>query len=115
MKGRPLGTNYAVHLLGTNVTAQCSLPTTNKTVHICAPANGSSVTSPVQFSASAFDSSARVTSMTIYLDNVKVYSVASNQLATSLSIASGTHKVTIKAWDATGASFRSAIMFTVRS
>jgi phospholipase C len=115
MKGLLLSTALVVFSLGTFAAAQCSLPSTNKTVHICSPSNGSTVTSPVSFSASAFDSSARVTAMAIYLDNVKVYTVSSNQLSTSLSIAEGTHNVTIKAWDATGASFSSAIKFTVSS
>ena len=113
MKGHPVGTIIAVLLLGTFASAQCALPTTNKTVHICSPTSGSTVSSPVNFSASANDTSARVTSMAIYLDNVKVYTVASNQLSTSLSIAGGSHNVTIKAWDATGASFSSAIKLTV--
>lgn len=95
--------------------AQCSLPTVSKTVHICAPTAGSTVSSPVTFSASAYDASAKVTAMVIYLDNAKVYTTSSNQLNTSLTVATGTHNVTIKAWDATGASFSSALSFTVGS
>jgi len=101
--------------MGAVAVAQCSLPTVSKTVHICAPANGATVTSPVAFSASAFDTSANVTAMAIYLDSVKVYTASSNQINTSLTIAAGTHKATIKAWDATGAVFSAATSFTVGS
>jgi phospholipase C len=93
--------------------AQCSLSATNKTVHICAPTLGSTVASPVTFSASANDTSARVTSMAIYLDSVKVFTVSSNQLNTSLTVPTGTHNATIKAWDATGAVFSAGTSFTV--
>jgi phospholipase C len=99
--------------LGAMASAQCSLSATNKTIHICAPTSGSTVTSPVAFSASANDTSSRVTSMAIYLDSAKVFTVASNQLSTSLTIPSGTHNATIKAWDATGAVFSAATSFTV--
>src|SRR4051812_10854912 len=101
--------------LGAMASAQCSLSATNKTIHICAPTPGSTVTSPVTFSASANDTSARVTSMAIYLDSVKVFTVASNQLNTSLTVASGTHNATIKAWDSTGAVFSASSSFTVGS
>jgi phospholipase C len=104
---------FLTFALGALGTAQCALSTTNKTVNICAPASGASVTSPVQFSASANDTSANVTAMAIYLDSTKVFSTASNQLSTSLAVAVGSHHLTIKAWDAAGAVFSASSTFTV--
>lgn len=115
IKARSTCILFLTFLFSAMAAAQCSLPTVSKTVHICAPTSGATVSSPVTFSASAFDSAARVTAMAIYLDNVKVYTVNSNQLNTSLAIATGTHTAVIKAWDASGASFSSSVKFTVGS
>ncbi len=112
-RNRILLTTLVILALSAISAAQCALSSTNKTVHICSPASGATVASPVQFSASANDTSAKVTAMAIYLDGTKVYSTASNQLSTSLTVAAGTHKLTVKAWDAAGAVFSTTENFTV--
>src|SRR3569832_2267248 len=106
---------FLAFLFSAIAAAQCSLPTVSKTVNICAPTSGATVSSPVAFSASAFDSSAKVSAMAIYIDNVKVYTVNSNQLNTSLPIAAGAHTAVIKAWNTTGATFSSTVKFTAGS
>ncbi len=86
--------------------------TTNRTVSICSPLNGSTVSSPVTVSATANDSSA-VTALQVYLDYTKVYEVTNTKtLTTSLSMASGTHRLTVQAKDASGY-FKSTINFSV--
>ena len=91
----------------------CAGGSTNRTVTICTPANNSTVTSPVHVTAAATDSAA-VSSMQIYQDGTKVYQVAANSIDTSLSMAAGPHKLTIKAWDVTGA-FSSTVYVSVSS
>lgn len=90
----------------------CTASTVNRTVTICSPANAATVSSPVHFVAKTTDSSL-VSSMVIYIDSVKVYSVGSGSLDTSLNVAAGSHHLTIKAWDSTG-SFSASETFAVQ-
>ncbi|HEY6348570.1 MAG TPA: alkaline phosphatase family protein [Candidatus Angelobacter sp.] len=76
-------------------------------VTVCAPASGSTDASPVQFVASA-KSSAPITAMRIYVDNVSKYLTFSGSLNTSLALSSGTHFVVVQAWDSTGAVFKNS-------
>jgi len=88
----------------------CSATTTGVTV--CSPAAGSSAASPVRFTAAA-KSTARITAMRIYIDNVSVYHTTSASLDTSLAVATGSHHVVVQAWDSTGAVFKNARTITV--
>ncbi len=99
------------------LSATCSLSTTSPSVNICAPINGSTVTSPVQVSASANDTAHPVVAMKAYLDYnaVAVASSTANQLSTTLSTAAGSHHLTVTAWDSSGASFKTSINFSVSS
>ncbi len=92
----------------------CTLSTTNPSVTICTPANNSTVVSPVHVNAGSTDSYT-VTAMQIYLDGTKVYQNALNYIDTSLTIASGTHKMTVKGWDSAGRSFSQTIYISVGS
>ena len=71
------------------------------TVTVSSPTSGSTVGSPVAFTASA-TSSHPVTFMRIYVDNVSVYGIAAASLKTSVSMAAGAHNVTVQAWDSVG-------------
>jgi phosphatidylinositol-3-phosphatase len=100
------------------VVAQIQSPaaTTVGTVTITSPANGATVSSPVQFVASGKASAGKFTkSMQIFVDNVSVYSVKASTLNKSLSLASGAHNVVIKAWDNTGVSYQASRSITVGS
>ena len=92
--------------------AQCTLNSTNPSVTICSPANGATVTSPVQVIAGTTDSST-VTLMQVYVDGVKVYEVHGNTLSTSLSVATGTHRLTVQAYDSSNRVFNTPINITV--
>ncbi len=59
--------------------------TVNQTVKICAPANGSTVASPVQYSAGALDTTHPITGMVLYVDSVKKASSTSAHLTAALS------------------------------
>jgi len=76
-------------------------------VKVCAPISGSTVDSPVRFTAAA-KSTLPITAMRIYIDNVSAYSASAANLDTSLAVASGTHNVVVQAWDTSGAVFKSS-------
>ncbi len=74
-------------------------------VTISSPAPGSTSTSPVHFVASA-SSSAPISSMQIYVDNVSVFMTNSSSLDTLVTMSAGSHNVVVQAWDSTGAVFK---------
>jgi hypothetical protein len=85
----------------------------NRTVVICAPANNSTVTSPVSIVAQATDSKT-ITQTQIYIDGVKKYQIAGGRVNTSLPLAAGTHRIAVLAQDSAG-SFESVVHVTVSS
>ncbi len=94
--------------------AACTLNPASPSVTICTPANGATVTSPVQVVAGTTDTAHTVTAMIVYVDNVQVYEVKANQLSTSLTLTNGKHNITVNAWDSGGGSaFRSSTTVTV--
>jgi hypothetical protein len=72
---------------------------------ISSPQNGQNVPASVHFVASA-TSTYNITAMSIYIDGVKKYHVYASQLDTYLTVSSGGHSVSVKAWDASGRLFR---------
>jgi hypothetical protein len=97
---------------GTTSTGPCSV-STNRTVKICSPASGSTVTSPVHVLAGVRSDSG-VTAAQIYVDGTKVYQggAGTTTVDQSLTLSSGSHKITVKGWDSTG-SFSSSETITV--
>ena len=83
-----------------------------RTVTASAPINNSSLHSPVQVVASAY-SGAKVSAMWIYVDSTVAYKTSLSSLNTYVSMSKGTHTITLKAWDATGALFTSAVKVNV--
>jgi hypothetical protein len=90
----------------------CSVPTTAG-VHICKPAAGSTVTSPVAISAAANGGTAKISAMKAYIDSKLVASSTSGTLSGSATEAAGTHKLTVNAWNTAGKLFQSTATFTV--
>jgi hypothetical protein len=83
-------------------------------VTICTPANGATESSPVQVSAVAADTN-QVKYMQIYLDGVKAFEeTTSSSFSTSLSMSSGSHRLTVQAGDSTGFIFKTTINITVQ-
>ena len=73
-------------------------------VNVSSPGNGATVSSPVQFVASAAAVNGRVIdAMRIYVDSNSDYTVAASNLKTSLALSNGVHNLSIQAWDNTGA------------
>lgn len=91
------------------------ISTVDRTVKICAPAAGSAVPSPVQFSAAALDNEHPVTAMTLYVDSVSSAKSSSKTLSASVPLANGNHAVVIRAWDSSGFFFSSSETITVGS
>jgi hypothetical protein len=84
-------------------------------VSVSSPANGSTVSSPVHFVASATTScSAGVSSMGIYTANsVLAYKVSGATLNTYLTLSNGTYNTVVQEWDKCGGASKTAITITV--
>jgi len=86
-------------------------------VTVSSPSSGSSVGSPVHFVAQATSSSSStpITSMRIYVDNASVYVAAAKSIDTNVTIANGSHSITVQAWDSAGHVYKSAFSITVQT
>ncbi len=88
--------------------------TTPTGVSVTSPVNGSTVTSPVSYVATATTSCSKgVASMGIYVNNQKLYVVAGNSMNTQLAIPAGTQHTTVEEWDRCGGAATAHIVLTV--
>ncbi len=94
--------------------APCTLSTVDPSVTICTPANGATVSSPVNIVAGVTDSSP-IIGMAIYVDNVLVTKQYVSEISASVSMSSGSHYVVVQAWDQAGNIPKTAINITVSS
>ena len=101
-----------VSTLNVTASSSCSAPS-SAGVHICSPASGSSVSSPVKVQATA-TVSGTIASTQLWIDGVKKYSTASKSLNTSISLAAGTHRFAVIAINTTGQKWESAVNATVK-
>ena len=72
------------------------------TVTIKTPTTGSNVSTSVQVSASATSSQA-ITLTQVYIDGVKKYETKGASVSTTLSLSTGSHRLTVQSYDASGA------------
>ena len=80
----------------------CILSSTIPSVTICSPAPGATVVSPLLIAAGATNDHS-ISAMAVYVDGTKRFTIFNNShFDTKLNVAAGTHKVTVKAWDALG-------------
>lgn len=86
---------------------------TTSGVTMTSPVNGSTVSNPVKVSATA-TSNVAISYMQVYVDGIKVYQVYSNTLNTSLTLATGSRKVTVQAKDANGIYYKQTAYITVQ-
>lgn len=85
-------------------------------VTVTSPTSGATVSSPAHFVASATSStSAKISSMMIYVDNKAMYTVYSNHLDKYLSLSTGGHTAVIKSWNTSGMSYTHTVSFNVGS
>ncbi len=87
--------------------------TVDKTVKICTPASGATVSSPVTFTAAARDTAHTITAMIMYIDSVQKAKSTTASLTAILSLPAGKHAIVIRAWDSTGFFFSSSESITV--
>ena len=85
----------------------------DRTVKICAPANGATVTSPAHVQASITNSSRQINAVQIYVDGVLSFDDGFTQFEDAhLDMSRGKHRITVKAWDSAGP-FSQSVMITV--
>jgi len=90
--------------------------TSNAGVAIASPSSGATVSSPVQFVASATAPSGRVIdAMRIYVDSSNAYTVGAASINTAVAMAPGVHSISMQAWDNTGAVYVENMSVTVGS
>src|ERR1700761_6420449 len=87
------------------------------TVTVSSPSAGSTVTSPVSYSATATTSTCAkgVASMGIYVNNKLTYTVKGSSLSTSLSLAPGAEHTVVEEWDKCGGATYTTINLTATS
>ncbi len=103
--------SIVVNVSGSSST--CTAPTTQGAINICSPAAGSTVSSPVHISAAINDANSSYSGAKAYVDGTSVYSTTSKSIDTNVSLAAGTHKLTIKYWEGS-TSFYKSETFTVQ-
>jgi PKD repeat protein len=86
--------------------------TTQASVTICTPINGTTVEFPVRVTAAAY-SPHTITRTELWVGSVKKYQVAGDRLDTMLEIGSGMHRLTVVAVEPTAALFKSSINIVV--
>jgi Bacterial Ig domain len=91
-----------------------AVPSVAQTVTISQPANNSTVSSSVQVVAKASDSNG-IKYTQVYIDGYAKYTVYSNYVNTTLTLSSGTHRVTVQATDMLGNHGKSTVYVTVSS
>ena len=91
----------------------CSAPFTNS-VHVCSPVSSSTVTSPVNCTATA-KISGTLARMEIWVDGVKKYSESTSlHESTSIALPAGTHKFTFNAINTAGTKWATSVFAAVQ-
>jgi hypothetical protein len=91
----------------------CSAPT-SAGVHICSPASGSSVSSPVLVEATS-KVTGTIVSTQLWVDGVKNFNApGSTTLTTSVSLAAGSHRFAVIATNTSGQKWESTVTATVK-
>jgi phospholipase C len=87
------------------------------TVTVSSPANGSTVSSPVKFAATAASASCAkgVSAMGIYVNNTLSYKVSASSLSTSLALSTGVQHVVVQEWDGCNGSSTASLTLMVKS
>ena len=98
-----LGSSLPAH-----AAAPCTLNTANPSVTVCTPAPNALVQSLVHVTAGTTDSNT-VTTVQIYVDNKLYTHVNAASIDAFVNLPVGNHLITVQAWDATGAAFKSNV------
>jgi FG-GAP-like repeat len=110
--GNHYDTSSMFKVVASATTTTCSAPTTSG-VKVCSPANGATVTSPVNISAAANGGGRSITAMRAYVDGVLKGSSSAGSLNAQVAEAVGSHTLTVNAWNSAGTLFTSKSTFSV--
>jgi phospholipase C len=98
----------------TPITVTVAGPTNPTAVTVNSPANGATVSSPVNFVASATTScTAGIAATGIYVNGALAYKVSASSLNTSLALSAGTYSVSVQEWDNCGSAAKTPLTITV--
>ncbi len=86
-------------------------------VVVSSPANNSTVSSPVTFSATATTAACAkgIAAIGVYVDNTLAYSTNGAVLQTSLNLSTGLHNTVVQAWDSCGGAIKTPVTITVQA
>jgi phospholipase C len=85
-------------------------------VTVSTPANGSTVTSPVHYVASASTTcSSGVAAMGVWINNSLIYKVNGNSLSTGIALNPGSYSTVVQEWDHCGGASHADILINVTS
>jgi hypothetical protein len=90
----------------------CANPSVSTAISICAPASGSTVTSPVHVSAVG---GSAITFMEVWVDGNKPFQTSGNHVDTDLILATGSHTMTIYGRNSSGVVGKATETFSVGS
>jgi hypothetical protein len=103
---------FGSQTLTLHVTASCA---SGVCVTVTSPAAGSTVASPVRFTASASSASGNpITGFAVYSDNQNVYQNHIGSLDAWVILPFGNHSIYIRAWDSSGA-YGTSLTFTINA
>lgn len=98
--------------LNTTQPRPCS-PPSSAGVAVCSPESGSTATSPVRINASAKGATHPISAMKAYVDSKLVGFASSSNLDVTVSETSGSHRLTVNAWDSSGKLYQAKLSFNV--
>jgi hypothetical protein len=93
-------------LLNATPQATCTAGTVSPSITECQPIDYTYTTSPLHVTARSTDTGHKVTTMQVYINNQLYLSQPTNYLNYSVTLPPGDYFVSTKAWDNTGANFR---------
>lgn len=97
------------------ISAAAPVSTTTTGVKVSNPLPGATVTSPAYVTATATTvSTAHITAMKVYVDGVARYSTSYSNFKTFVSMTSGSHKLTVQAWDSAGNIYKNSMTVTAK-
>ncbi|HLK09198.1 MAG TPA: VCBS repeat-containing protein, partial [Candidatus Angelobacter sp.] len=84
-------------------------------VHVCSPASGATVPSPVAINSAAAGGSFPIVAIKAYIDGTQVAATETNTMRTSVAKAAGNHQLAVNAWDSNDKVYQTIVNFTVGS
>ena len=105
--------SQSITLKGTGTPIGACSPPSSAGVHICIPISDSTVSSPVKVEAAA-KVTGTISTLQLWLDGAKRYTVFSDTFSKSVSLAAGTHRFAIVAVNKAGKKWERAVYATVK-